>query len=97
MITQSVNEEAELWFDDIRIRAMKLNGLPSGSVVANGGFILPSTGIMISTIGISENIITFLESVSEKLSVDPMILYQAICDSLENCYNATIPIEQPTE
>lgn len=96
MVTKDVNEQAELWFNDIRISATKVNGIPVGYVAANGGFLLPSTGVMISTVGISESVSTFLAAVSAKLSLDPMVVYQAICNSLEDAYIASLPVEEPT-
>lgn len=100
MVTRTINEEAELWFEDIRIRASKINGVPMGTVGAHGGFILPSTGTMITTVGISVDINAFMGSVATKLSIDPALVYQAICDSLEDAYNTSIippapPVVEP--
>ena len=97
MVTKNINEEASLWFNDIRINANKVNGMPSGSISANGGFILTSNCLLIESIGISEDVTTFLGAVATKLSLDPAVVYQAICDSLEDAYNASLPVEPPAE
>lgn len=92
MIKKIVNEESELWFEDIIIKAKKVNNVPTGYVSAQGGFILPSNGIIIDSVRVSEDIGTFIGSVATKISLDPSVLYQAICDSLEDAYNATLPV-----
>ena len=102
MVTKEINEQAQLWFNNVEIRTNKVNGIPVGLVVANGGFILPSTGIMIQSVGVSEDVSTFLGTLAAKLSLEPMVVYQAICDSLEDAYNISMiilsdPVVPPEE
>jgi hypothetical protein len=89
MVTREINENAELWFDDVRIRAKKVNGMPTGLVLANGGFLLPSTGAKIQDVSMSMDVVGFIGVVATKLGLDPAVVYQAICDSLEDSYNTS--------
>jgi hypothetical protein len=92
MVTKEISENAELWFGNIQIVAKKVDGVPTGYVSAQGGFNLPSNGSTIETVRVSEEISIFLGSVATKLSLDPAVLYQAICDSLEDTYVASLPV-----
>ena len=92
MITKEITEIAELWFNDIRIMANKTNGVPVGRVYATGKFYVPDTDIVESTVRISKDVNEFLVILGTKLGVDPAIVYQGICDSLEVVYTDTLPV-----
>jgi hypothetical protein len=91
MITKEINEQAQLWFHSIIIRTYKIDGVTNGNVSVNGDFKLPN-GTVIESVNLCESIENFLGSVATKLSLDPAVLYQAICDSLEESYTATLPV-----